>query len=164
MNRIFFILLFLVAGITAHGQGYHQAVGIRGGLSSGFEYRYFTDDLNSFKVLLSTRDNGIQLHGFKEIHTYDLFDFAYQLVFFYGAGAHVGYEQWDEVRYLNNSRWFDTKTSFIAGLDALLGVEYVFDAAPVSLGLEVKPYFDLFGRRNFDLQLFDVAFTVKYLF
>ena len=44
------------------------------------------------------------------------------------------------------------------------GLEYVFYEAPISIGLEVKPYFDLFGREVFHVQLFDFAFTVKYLF
>jgi hypothetical protein len=93
-----------------------------------------------------------------------LFDFSEQLVFFYGAGLHAGYESWDEPRYYNNDRWFTTRSSIIAGLDGLAGVEYVFYEIPISVGLEVKPYFDLFGREMFDVHLFDFALTIKYLF
>jgi hypothetical protein len=116
--------------------------------------------------LLSARDRDqeIKIHAFKEFHQYDLFEFSDQLVFFYGAGVHVGFETWKEPRYNNNLVWYDSRSSVIAGLDALAGLEYVFYEAPVSIGLEAKPYFDLFGRKVFDLQLFDFAFTVKYLF
>ena len=100
----------------------------------------------------------------KEFHRYDLFDFSEQLVFFYGAGIHAGYETWDIVHWNYDYRWYSTKTSVVAGLDGLAGIEYVFYEVPLSLGVEVKPYFDLFGRETFDIQLFDFAFTIKYLF
>jgi hypothetical protein len=164
MKRILILAIFLVPALFSNAQGYQHAVGIRGGLSSGFEYRFYTDDTNSYKILLSTRDRGLQLHALKEFHRFDLFDFSEQLVFFYGAGIHGGYETWDVVHYDYNSRWYSKKTSLIAGLDGLAGLEYVFYEIPLSVGLEAKPYFELFGRETFDVQLFDFAFTVKYLF
>lgn len=164
MKRILFIILFTFPALLLNAQGYTKSIGIRGGFSSGFEYRFFTDDVNSYKLLLSTRNQGVQLHAFKEFHQYQLFSFTDQLVFFFGAGAHVGFESWDVVKYRNNMRWYDTKTAVIAGLDGLAGLEYVFYEAPVSIGIEVKPYFDLFGQEFFDVQLFDFAFTIKYLF
>jgi len=155
-------LLFSVSVLRA--QDYNKAVGLRGGLSPGFEYRFYTGDTDSYKLLLSWRDQGLQLHALKEFHRYDLFDFSEQLVFVYGAGVHAGYESWHEPRYYNDTRWFTTKSAMIAGVDGLAGVEYVFYEIPLSVGLEVKPYFDLFGREVFDVQLFDFAFTIKYLF
>lgn len=161
-----FILLsaLIISTLGVFGQSYKQAVGIRGGWSSGFEYRIYTDEQNSYKFLLSGRDHGFQAHVLKEFHQYDLFDFTDQLVLVYGAGVHVGYERWDVQRYYNNSSWYDTRSSLIAGVDGLVGLEYVFYEVPISAGFEVKPYFDLFGRELFDLGLFDFAFTVKYLF
>ncbi len=164
MKRFLTLSMLIIASTVVSAQGFNKAVGIRGGLSSGFEYRFYTNDTESYKLLLSTRDQGIQLHAFKEFHKYDLFDFAYQIVFYYGFGIHSGYESWDVVRYRNYTRYYDSRASIIAGLDGLAGLEYVFDVAPVSVGLDVKPYFDLLGREPFDLQLFDFGFTVKYLF
>ena len=164
MKKILIPIIFLLSVSVSNAQGYRQAIGIRGGLSSGFEYRFYTDDANSYKILLSARDRGLQIHGLKEFHRYDLFDFSDQIVFFYGGGVHVGYQRWDVVHYDYLTRWYSTKTSLIAGLDGLAGLEYVFYEAPISIGLEVKPYFDLFGREVFHVQLFDFAFTVKYLF
>ncbi len=166
MKKIVILLVFAATFNIAGAQGFTKAVGIRGGYTSGFEYRMYTDDMNSFKFLLGTRavEGGVQLHVLKEYHKYDLFDFAYQIVFYYGFGVHGGFETWDEPHYNNNVRWVDTRASAIVGLDGLAGLEYVFDAAPVSAGLEVKPFFDLLGQKTFDLQPFDFAFTVKYLF
>lgn len=164
MKRYLILFIFLFSVHFIFAQGFNQALGIRAGWSAGFEYRLFTNDENSYKLLLSSRDRGFQLHALKEFHRYYMFSFTDQLVFIYGAGLHVGYERWDVRHYRENFSWYDTRTSLIAGLDGLAGVEYVFYEVPISLGIEVKPYFDLFGRKTFDLELFDFAFTVKYLF
>lgn len=163
MKHFVLIVLLSATAIFSHGQGFNQALGIRGGYSSGFEYRYYTDDSNSYKLLLSVRDQGVQLHAMKEFHTYDIFDFAYQIVFYYGFGVHGGYA-WDVHNYARGSTREISEASAIAGLNVLLGLEYVFDVAPVSAGIEVKPYIDIFGRTNFNFIPYDFAFTIKYLF
>lgn len=166
MKRLLIISLFIFASYHIFAQGFTQSVGVRGGISSGFEYRFFTNDANSYKFLISARDRHreFKIHAFKEFHKYDLFDFSDQLVFFFGAGVHLGFESWDVVHFQQNTRWEQTRSSVIAGLDGLAGLEYVFYEFPVSAGLEIKPYFDIFGKEVFDLQLFDIAFTIKYLF
>jgi len=166
MKTIKLLLLLFFATITsiANAQDFKNAVGIRLGLSPGFEYRIFADDENSYKFLLSTRDRGMQFHLFKEFHNYDLFVFTDQLIFFYGGGLHIGYERWD-VKYNNGyAEWYSTHTAFVTGLDGLAGLEYAFNDVPISVGFEVKPFFEFFGQETFDLQLFDFAFTAKYIF
>jgi hypothetical protein len=164
MKRFLLFTILTLSAIFTKAQGYNNAVGIRAGLSPGFEYRYYTNDLNSYKVLLSARDDGLQLHALREFHRYDLFNFSEQLIFFYGAGVHSGYEKWDKVHYGYNNRWYTKKTEMIVGADGLAGLEYIFYEVPISVGVEVKPYLELFGHDDFDAQLFDFAFTVKYLF
>jgi len=165
MKRFIIFTILLVSAVVSNAQGYRQALGVRGGLSSGIEYRYYAHDESSYKLLLSTRDRGLQLHALKEFHRYDLFDFSEQLVFVFGGGVHAGYQTWDEVHYWrDNVRWYSSNTAFIAGVDGLAGLEYIFYEIPVSLGIEVKPYFDLFGRHAIKIQPFDFAFTIKYLF
>jgi hypothetical protein len=164
MKRFLVLIIILLPALFSKAQGYNHAIGLRGGLSSGFEYRFYTDDENSYKLLLSTRDRGLQLHALREFHRFDLFDFTEQLVFFFGAGLHAGYQSWDVAHWNYNTLWYTTRTSLIAGLDGLAGLEYVFYEIPLSLGIEAKPYFDVFGRKTVKIQPFDFAFTVKYLF
>ena len=165
MRKFLILTIILLPAIVSNAQGYQQAFGLRGGLSSGFEYRYYAFDESSYKLLLSTRDRGLQLHAMKEFHRYDLFDFSEQLVFLFGAGVHAGYQTWDVARCWDcNVRQYLTHTAFIAGIDGLAGLEYVLYEIPVLLGIEVKPYLDFFGRRTVKIQPFDFAFTVKYLF
>ena len=164
MKRFLFALLFILSTQFVYSQDFRQAVGIRAGWSAGFEYRIYTDDLNSYRLLLSTRDRGLQFNALKEFHRYDLFNSTDQLVFVYGLGAHVGYERWDEGHHEYNTSYYYSRTAFIAGIDGLAGLEYTFYTVPISLGFEVKPYFDFFGKQFFDLNLFDFGFTARYLF
>ncbi|MDX1285133.1 MAG: hypothetical protein R3182_08980 [Draconibacterium sp.] len=164
MKRFLLISFIITQAILAQSQGFEKAIGIRGGWTPGFEYRFYTDDANSYKLLLGTRDQGLQLHALKEFHQYDLFTFTDRLTFVYGLGVHAGYERWEEVYVRDNMRWHDTRTAFLAGLDGLVGLEYLFYEVPISLGIEAKPYFDLLGEHMFKLQPFDFAFTIKYLF
>ena len=161
MKKFLILTIILLSAIVSNAQGYRQALGLRGGLSSGFEYRYYTYDESSYKLLLSTRDRGLQLHAMKEFHRYDLFDFSEQLVFLFGAGIHAGFQTWN-VTYCWDC--YSTNVAFITGIDGLAGLEYVFYEIPVSLGIEVKPYLDLFGREIAKIQPFDFALTIKYLF
>lgn len=161
--------LLLCAALSGFTQGANRAVGIRGGISSGFEYRVFAEEQNSYKVLLSTRKDGIQLTGLKEFHrpNVNVFNAGEELSFVYGVGAHVGFESWyvDRYRpYEPYEMWAQKRTGVIAGLDALAALEYTIPTLPLVVGIEAKPYFNLFGEHFFDIQPFDFAFTLKYVF
>ena len=99
MYRYLFVSILLVFSVNAIAQEFKQSVGFRAGLTSGFEYRIFSDDIDSYRFLLGTRDRGMLAHVLREFHKPDLFEFTDQLVFVYGAGIHAGYERWDEMYY-----------------------------------------------------------------
>ncbi len=167
MKQLLFLISLLLIAPTVSSQGPQKAVGIRGGLSSGFEYRVFSDDLTSYKVLLSTRKQGLQLTGMKEYHIQDAFDIGEPISFIYGFGAHAGFESWKVYDYYGTYPYdytYRRRSGPIAGLDGLAAVEYTIPEIPLVVGIEVKPYFNLFGRNFFQLQPFDFAFTVKYTF
>ena len=167
MKKFVILTLLSLAFFCASAQNHTQEIGIRGGISSGFEYRAFANDFVSYKALLSFRRSGIQLTGMKEFHNPGMFDFSDQLNFIYGFGAHVGYERWNA--YDPRESYYPyyrikKRTGPIAGLDGLAAVEYEFWEVPLSIGFEVKPYFNLFGKNFFQIQPFDFAFTIKYIF
>lgn len=167
MKQFSSLIILLLLTIACFSQGPKKAIGIRGGLSSGFEYRVFDTEQTSYKVLFSTRQHGLQLTGMKEFHTPQAFEFGDEWSFIYGFGAHVGFESWDVYRYYDDSpyeKYIDRKTGPVAGLDGLAAVEYSLSQIPLVFGFEAKPYFNLFGRNFFQLQPFDFAFTVKYTF
>jgi hypothetical protein len=98
-----------------------------------------------------------------EIHLFNLFDFSDNIVFFYGAGVHAGYQKWNEKEKPPSSRT-QVRSKAIAGIDGLAGLEYIIPGIPLSAGIEMKPYADFFGRYRFNAEIGDFAFTVKYLF
>jgi hypothetical protein len=159
---LFAAFVFLIGHVFS--QDFRYAAGIRAGYTGGIEFRIYTDELNSYKFLLGSRRDGAVIHALKEFHQPGLFSFTDQLNFVYGGGLHVGYERWNQRFSRNNSVYYVTNTDFIAGIDGLAGLEYMFAEVPLSLGIEAKPYFDLFGRKVFNLELFDFAFTIKYHF
>lgn len=168
MKYIYLIISFLFLSFGSFAQGPVKAVGIRGGLSSGFEYRVYSGDLTSYKALLSFRKGGLQLTGMKEFHVADAFDIGEEeLSFVYGFGAHAGFESWREYYNYDTvplTSYSERHTGPIAGLDGLAAIEYTVKEIPFVFGVEVKPYFNLFGKSFFQLQPFDFAFTVKYTF
>ncbi len=159
------LLLWLVLGTSiAYGQEFNRAVGVRGGWSSGIEYRHFLTKDNSVRLLLSSRQRGFQLHGLYEFHRTGLFSFTDQLEFVFGAGLHAGYRRWDEIRTKDMNQYTEVMTKPLAGVDGLAGLEYSIIAVPLTFGLEVKPYFDIGGRNGFTVIPWDFAFTIRYLF
>lgn len=160
------IIMGLLLSLALTGYSQDQAIGIRGGLTSGFEYRVFTNDENSYRLLLSARKDGIQLTGLKEFHILDVFDIGEEISFVYGFGVHAGFESWRNYYYEPYDPYFrysEKKTGVVAGLDGLAGLEYHIPTLPLVAGLEVKPYFNLFGEDFFELRPFDFAFTLKYV-
>lgn len=159
MKQIYILNILLIIAFSGFSQSPEKAIGIRGGLSSGFEYRVFSGELNSYKVLFSFRNQGLQLTGLKEFHQPEAFNFCEDLSFIYGYGAHAGFESWNITRYSG-----DHRSGPVVGLDGLAAVEYTIPAVPLVVGFEAKPYFNIFGKNFFQLQPFDIAFTLKYTF
>ena len=66
MKHIYLFISLVILSFSSYAEELVKAIGIRGGLSSGFEYRVFSGDVTSYKVLLSTRKQGLQLTGQSE--------------------------------------------------------------------------------------------------
>lgn len=168
MKHAYLLSTLLLICFSGFSQSPDKAIGIRAGLSPGFEYRVFASELTSYKVLLSARHQGLQLTGLKEFHVPGAFDFLPELDFIYGFGAHVGFESW--YRYTYDDMYYPPvsfrarRSGPIAGLDGLAAVEYAIPQIPLVVGIEDKPYFNLFGKNYFQLQPLDFALTIKYTF
>lgn len=165
MTRKFILLIIFALSTTViYPKENSHAIGLRGGISSGFEYRYYFGDQNSVKFLLSSRHRGLQIHGMYEIHNKGVFDFSNRLTLVYGGGIHAGYESWYRSYYIGHTRITELVSRPLAGIDLLAGVEYPFLIFPLSIGLEVKPFVDFWGKNFVRVQPFDFAFTFKFHF
>lgn len=161
-------ILLINISLLAGAQGYRQQMGLRGGVSSGISYKLFKSELKAMEGMLSYRDRGIQLTALIETYRPMYLKHTDRVHFFSGVGAHIGYAQWYNDRILEDPifrrNYLGEHFSPVLGLDAIIGFEYRFLRIPFVIGIDYKPYFELFGPNFFSLNLLDFGLSIKYSF
>ncbi|GGF14604.1 hypothetical protein GCM10011383_27290 [Hymenobacter cavernae] len=161
----------------AAGAGYETGLGLRaGGYSSGLTVKHFLSGKNNVAVegLLTTEYHarGARLTVLLEKHV-PVSDIK-GLQFYYGAGAHLGAYRgryyFADVRYRRGKKpdfyrviYIDDDRSRVAGgADLVLGLEYKMDDLPFVLGVDYKPFFEVFhGYTGF---YHDAAASLRFTF
>ncbi|MCF8234669.1 MAG: hypothetical protein K9G67_08970 [Bacteroidales bacterium] len=167
--RLFLLITVLtISSLFVRGQEYRQYAGLRGGVSSGISYKLFKNEVKALEALLAYRDGGIQFTALIETYKPLYLKNTDRLYMYTGLGAHIGYTSWHRGQTsflpLFRTRFFNRNFSPVIGLDIAAGLEYRFYNTPLVLGLNIKPFFDIFGRNFFNLHLFDVGFSIHYTF
>lgn len=159
--------------------GYKTGIGLRGGgYSSGLTIKHFLSGKNGVALegLVTTeyKAHGLRLTLLGEKHK--SISGAKSLQFYYGAGFHAGSYQgryyFEDVRYYNNRkdddyfrsrRYYTDETSYLAiGADLILGLEYKLEELPFVVGVDYKPYFEVFnGYTGF---YNDAAVSLRFTF
>ena len=161
LKPFFFIFLsaFFLC-LTSHAQNYRSpfksAIGLRAGIYSGVSYKQFLKQNNSIEILGQTRFEGILLTGLYEWN-YHLFDNP-NFNGFLGLGAHLA--SYGSGKFENRSGvpYQDNVLNF--GIDGIAGVEYIFEDAPLTFGLDIKPFVDLVNPGS---DYVDAAVTIRYI-
>ncbi|WBO84820.1 hypothetical protein [Hymenobacter yonginensis] len=190
MKRLSFsVLLVLLAGVlnlaaaqskksSGGGSGYQNGLGLRaGGYSSGATFKHFISGKNNvaLEALLTTeyRAKGARLTVLLEKHL-QVADLK-GLQFYYGAGAHAGaykgrYYYVERLYYYNKGKYRgdyyvyvnDDRSYVVFGADLILGLEYKMPDLPFVVGVDYKPYFEVFdgytGLYN------DAAVSLRFTF
>ena len=146
MKKLFFLIVCLI-GLNSfsevQAQNYDSAFGIRFGFPAGVTYKQFTGSSTAFEVIVGGGQNGVTVTGLLELHA-EALDYSLQL--FYGLGGHIGVWRED----LN------------VGADAIFGLEFTPDGAPIVFAIDVKP--TIYFYRS-DLRFSTGgAFSVRYAF
>lgn len=141
-------LLLTAFTYVSSAQIYQTAVGIRGGFSNGITGKHFISDHSALEGILSLRNNGWMVTALYQEYN-PAFD-VNNLYWYYGGGAHVGYWQ----KYQSNH--------FGLGIDAIIGLEYVFNPIPLNVSLDYKPMFNLYNLPRFMAD--EVAISIRYTF
>lgn len=163
-------LLFASLLLLCHfgfGQQYKQSAGVRLGHTSGFTYKKFIVGEQAVELLLSGRRDGIQFSTLYKWHEPLELSFNENFYFYYGMGAHVGYERYDglnKVLVATDDFIFERQTYFVIGADAIVGLEYRWLSLPITVGFDVKPYFNYIGFRHMDANFWDASISFKYIF
>ena len=192
LSFTFIVFFLLLSGFGAQAQskkssggsssssGYNTGIGLRGGgYSSGLTIKHFLGSKNGVAIegLLTTeykaRGARLTVLGEKHLGVADVKG----LQFYYGAGFHAGayqgryyfaddryyYEGRKGNLYLVRGDYRYDETTYVAfGADLILGLEYKLSDLPFVVGVDYKPYFDVFnGYTGF---YNDAAISLRYTF
>lgn len=134
--------MLILACSAASAQDYKVGLGVRGGgVMSGINAKYNFNAINSLEGTLDFV-NGFNLVGLYEFNHKIAPDFN----LYYGLGANIG-------------AW---SSSFVLGVDAIVGVEYLIPSVPLGISLDYKPFMNLIGYTHFHAADFGLA--VRYTF
>ena len=155
-------------------QSYRTGLGLRLGYESGLTIKHFVNANGAIEGILS---RGWGYGGFRITGLYEFqkaFANGKGLQWYAGIGAHIGfyngnyygykyYGYYGEGYYDKNGNWHPTGYRdhyTTVGIDGILGLEYVFADVPLSLSLDIKPYFDIIGRGD---RFGDGALSIRYV-
>ena len=174
MKKVFIIictLFFCVSGAeNSFSQDYKTSIGLRGGWTSGITAKHFFSESRAIEGIFSSgwRDkwSGYQITGLYEIHKAAFTkDDAEGFFWFYGAGAHfaTGYrvEYWHETGKYTG--YYDHYSYSTIGIDGIFGLEYKIADLPITLGVDLKPFFEIPTMRGPALGFWDAAFSIRYV-
>ncbi|MFI5203869.1 MAG: hypothetical protein ACHQF2_05180 [Flavobacteriales bacterium] len=136
--------VFLLVGGKLEAQPYPNAVGVRFGESSGLTLKTFAGS-GAFDFIISVWPNDLAVFALYERY-HPLGDNGLNL--YYGGGVHVAFNtiRNDEYRYRHEyyeKWWYHQRNGFGFGLDAIVGLEYKLENAPVAFSIELKPYMEI---------------------
>ncbi|MFC2098712.1 hypothetical protein ACFLTA_08155 [Bacteroidota bacterium] len=161
----YIITALLLISIQASGQDFLHSAGIRGGLTSGITYRGYLNPELAYEGLMSFRGSGLQFTILRQHFEPALWHISNGFFAIYGYGGHLGFTNSYSHKHLYKTvHRPDKKFSPLVGLDGYLGIEYHFPGIPVQVGLDYKPFFELSLYEYFQVNAWDVAFTLKYKF
>lgn len=164
-NIITIILLSLTFTLTAQVKSI--SVGLRGGGVSGFSYKYIDHDFKAFEIIAGWQEGGFRMVGLIQKYKPIATNHIANLFVFIGGGAHAGYVGYTQEYVYHGPDGYDyyypqEKAKSIFGGDIIVGTEYRFESIPLRLGVDYKPYFQLFGEEDFRVDLWDIGFTIRY--
>ena len=168
--RILYVVLLVSTTLTVSSQQlYEKSAGIRLGNTSGLTYKKFVTEHEAFELLLSGRNEGMQIGVTYLFHQPLEFSFNDRFYVHYGLGGHIGFEKFDDIaKTLINEAGdtfiFEEKSFFVMGIDGNLGIEYRWLEVPITLGFDLRPYFNFIGMRHTRARFWDAGISFKYVF
>ncbi|MCG8306743.1 MAG: hypothetical protein MI975_05070 [Cytophagales bacterium] len=169
--KYIFTFFFVFCLSTAWAQKYKNSAGFRLGKTDGITYKRFLAETGAVEFILGFGgyDHGMQIYTTYQWHYQIPTQFTESLYLYYGAGGHVGY-----IRPYSNRKYYrgdstvvyenEKQTYYAIGVDGVIGLEYRIFTVPMTVSMELKPYFEYYGLRYAQFRFWDFGFTVKYIF
>ena len=170
--RIFMLMALTLLIAAADAQENKKQAGFRFGNTTGFTGRIITENNFAFEGILGFRSGGAQLYGLFEVRQPLYLNRVENMFLYFGGGAHIGFVRWNEYDeyydpYNHNyyyDDYYDWHTGAAFGLDGIIGMEYSFNSAPISLAADFKPFFEVYGPFLMRVNFWDFGFHVRYNF
>ncbi len=141
----FSALVFLTLGNVQAQDAYEKSIGIRGGFLSGITYKHFLEFAGAIEGIFGySFQEGRRLTTLTGLYEHHFF-VNYQTNLYAGGGLTLGMR----------------KEDFRVHAEAIVGIEYMIERFPLSLSLDYKPAYDIFGNTfYFD----EFAISARYIF
>lgn len=160
--------LFLISGM-AFGQksssSYHNAIGLRGGYTSGLTFKHNFGSAQSAEFILGLWRNGFSVTGMYEINAGTGVS---GLRWYYGGGGHIAIGNYytDGPYYRDGRRdywYYDRRDHLGIGVDGILGLEYKIPPIPFAISLDLKPFIEV-GNSGYVFGALDPGLGIKFTF
>lgn len=143
-------------------------IGFRGGIHSGVYFQNLVTAGNaerSFYALLSANSNSARITVMRITYETSLSEIADNLFFTWGYGGHIGFTLTDHTYFLGNKFQFEyERFRPVIGMDGWGGLEYRFIGLPMTVGLNVKPFFEIMVPGFISIRPGDVGLSFAYRF
>ena len=165
-----FILCISAAVMIAQAANaqYYTGVGVRlGKFASGVSFKYFFDANNASAIELiaaktKTARGGYVFTALYESQTpIDLPILHIPLDIVFGGGVHAGYFPKGYYKLRDGELYPYGDKIFTVGIDAILGLEYKIPVAPITVGVDCMPFYDIV---NPGPEFIDFSLVVRYVF
>lgn len=143
-----------------------NALGIRIGGTSGLSLKHSFTEQNRGELIAGRTHYSFGITALFEHYVQTT---AEGLSVFFGGGAHLAkplkrnYLVSDEGHTLRQAYTFD-QSNVIAGIDGIVGLEFLFNEIPVSISAEFKPYAEFYKWTGSSLVRLDPGVGLRYHF
>jgi hypothetical protein len=168
----YLILILLLATFAMAGtaQEYQKQIGMRFGNTTGFTARIIKDEVFAMEGILGFRNHGMQLYLLAESRKPVFENKLENMHMYFGGGAHIGFVKWSDYPY---DPYYDpdydynpnyNHTGPALGIDGIIGLEYGFNSVPITLGVDFKPFLEIYGPWMVRANFWDFGFQISYNF
>jgi hypothetical protein len=161
-------VVMILSGFMVHGHAQEKrtAVGLRLGGESGLNLRLADDDY-ALEGILGFDEEDFRMTALIEKFKPAFTDRFENVAMYTGMGCHIGIDNYEQTKYrtVDGVTYFSVRKRHdpVAGIDFVVGLEYKFKSLPLLASIDYKPYFDFFGEKDFNLDLWDFGLSVKYI-
>jgi len=173
MFRLFVMIVLALSFSQAVAQENQKQAGFRFGSTTGFTARTITENNFAFEGILGFRNGGAQVYILFEVRKPLNLKRLENTFLYFGGGAHIGFVRWNKYDrnydpFNNDNHYYDDyknwNTGAAFGLDGIIGMEYSFNSAPISLAVDFKPFFELYGPYLLRVNFWDFGLHLRYNF